>query len=191
MSKISFPSDALREVYPMPHVGDVGKCLFQTVQLMLHLQKDPEITNLRFVAFEQRFDCGLHFVIEDDTSVYDIRGIIVEKPHVTRVAKEGYWALALDSEKPTNAVKLTNDQFQVLHDMVLFIQNRKSLSMRQIYTYMTLILALWDPDKKDETEKKTAEKDETKEETEEARFRRIFFCIMPRYANANKIPRFK
>ena len=184
MFEISFPSDALHEVYPMPHVGDVGKCLSQTVQLMLYLRKDPEITNLRFVAFEQRCGCGLHFVIEDDTSLYDIRGMIVEKPHVTRVAKEGYWALALDSEKPTNVVKLTNDQFQVLHDMILFIQDRgKHLSMRQIYIYMTLILALWDPGEKDETEAET--------ETEEARFRRIFFRIMPKYANANKIPRRK
>ena len=35
MNEILFPSNALREVYPMPHVGDVGKCLSQTVQLML------------------------------------------------------------------------------------------------------------------------------------------------------------
>ena len=61
---------------------------------------------------------------------------------MSHVLQKGYWALALDSEKATNVAKLTNDQFQVLHDMILFIQDRgKHLSMRQIYIYMTLILA--------------------------------------------------
>lgn len=90
--KIIGPVVRVQEVHPMPPPGIAGNCRGQSVTLMFDLGEDRTIRDtLRFVAFDQGSDCGIHFVVEDDISVYDTCCPFASMPRTTRVTKETYW----------------------------------------------------------------------------------------------------
>ena len=150
---LDVPAVKVQEVHPMPPPGIVGKCRSESIQLMFHLRKDPTIRDqLRFVAFDQGGDGGIHFVVEDDISVYDTTCRFENMPHTTRVTKETYWAC-----HAKNIVRLTNDQFQVLYDIVMTQQELKGPealpeTLLETSIKMKLVGALWHQDGDNETD---------------------------------------
>ena len=146
---LDVPPVQVQEVHPMPLPGIVGNCRKESIQLMFHLRKDHAIRDqLRFVAFEQGGGCGIHFVVEDAISVYDTSCRFENLPHTTRVTKETYWAC-----RAKDITRLTNDQFQVLYDIVMTLQQLQGPeTLLETFTRMKLIGALWDQGDDNETD---------------------------------------
>lgn len=144
----------VEEVHPMPPPGMVGRCRSQSIQLMFDLRKDFKLTDqLRFVGFDQGSGLGVHFVVEDNVSVYDTTCRFEGRPHTTRVTKETYWTCAeryaLDVH--LNVIRLTNDQFQVFYDLAVELQRlRGPETLLETLIKMKLINALWDQGDDDE-----------------------------------------
>lgn len=159
---LDVPAVKVQEVHPMPPPGILGNCRAESMKLMFDLRKDRTIRDqLRFVALDQGGGCGIHFVVEDDISVYDTSCRFENLPRTTRVTKETYWAC-----NAKNITRLTNDQFQVLYDIMMTLQDlRGPETLPETVIKMKLVVALWGQGGDNETE--------------DDRFARIATRVMP------------
>jgi len=134
----------LKQVHPMPPPGNPRQCRSQSVKLMLDLRKKSNLrSELRFVAFGQGCH-GIHFVVEDDKSVYDQTCKFDGMPHVTRVSKETYAPIYNMADGGMPVCRLTNDQFQMLYDIMTTLQRERGPeTLIETFTRMRLIVAIW------------------------------------------------
>ena len=144
-------------VKPSPPPGERGGCWIYSFRLMKRLcLVEPQPKNLEYVGFHQGIkegvDMGVHFAVQDATTVYDQALRITSVPEATRFDKSEYYKHMVP--KHTKLFTLNPAQFAVFVQVTLVLQQLTSptpITLGVALGAMCRVSKLWDKGRRRES----------------------------------------